>query len=287
MRIVTAFCALACFASQALAQDFDRPTLRGSNIHELASPPSYRWAGLYGGGQIGFTGANINVSAGTGDLVQYIVRNSVLESSGVPSWTTLSNGSTGGTSWGVFVGYNFQWDQAVLGGEVNYSRTFLSHSAADSMARSLQNDSQAPAGHHFIYDVTVASSASVQITDFATFRARAGWSAGRFLPYMFGGVAVGMANINRSATVTSVRTDVPDVTVPVTPPIPVSTFGPVTQSDNKQGAFAYGVTAGLGVDAAILPNVFLRGEWEFIQFAPVNNVTIAVNTVRAGIGVKF
>ncbi len=105
------------------------------------------------------------------------------------------------------------------------------------------------------------------------------------MPYMFGGAAVGIANVNRSATVTSVRTDFPDD--PLATPVPTSFFGPTTQTDNRLNVFAYGVTAGLGVDAAITPNLFLRGEWEFIQFAPIAGTTIAVNTLRAGIGFKF
>ena len=131
----------------------------------------------------------------------------------------------------------------------------------------------------------MTSAAAVEITDFATFRGRAAWAAGRFMPYMFGGVAVGVANINRSATVRSVRTDVPDD--PMVAPIATSVFGPVTQTDNRTNAIAYGVTAGLGVDVSIAPNIFLRGEWEFIQFAPLFNATIALNTLRVGLAVKF
>ncbi len=147
MRILMVFCALAGFAGQALAQDLDRPILRGSNVHELAAPTNYRWSGLYGGGHFGFSGANVNISAGTSDLVDYLVRNSVLEGV-ISSWTTLNNGSTTASSWGGFAGYNTQWDRAVLGAEINFNHTALSHSSSDTMTRLLQNDAQAPAGHH-------------------------------------------------------------------------------------------------------------------------------------------
>lgn len=289
MRILILLCAvwsgLLGFASEASAQDSDRPTLRGSNVHELGRPRAYQWTGLYGGGQYGYAIGNVNISAGTADLVGYILRNTAIEGT-VTSWTSLANGSTTGSSWGAFVGYNWQFDQALLGAEINYNRTELSYGASDAMARFFQNDAQAPAGHHFFYDASVASSASVTITDVATFRATAGWAAGRFMPYMFGGIAVGRADIIRSATVRVNQTDIPDDPI-ANPPLADVNLGPTTREDAARGVFMYGVTAGLGVNYAITDNVFLRGEWEFVQFAPVNSVTIAINQLRVGVAFKF
>ena len=51
--------------------------------------------------------------------------------------------------------------------------------------------------------------------------------------------------------------------------------------------FAYGYTAGLGLDVIVLPNVFLRAEWEYVQFFPVQDVKIHLNTARVGVGIKF
>ena len=41
------------------------------------------------------------------------------------------------------------------------------------------------------------------------------------------------------------------------------------------------------MDVAILPNVFLRGEWEYVGFAQVGGIRTNINTGRVGIGVKF
>src|SRR6266849_2440090 len=59
------------------------------------------------------------------------------------------------------------------------------------------------------------------------------------------------------------------------------------EADARNGVFAYGAAAGLGVDVALLPNVFLRGEWEFVQFAPLQGDHIHINTVRTALGLKF
>jgi opacity protein-like surface antigen len=67
-----------------------------------------------------------------------------------------------------------------------------------------------------------------------------------------------------------------------------STFGPVMQSDSQQGKFGWGRVYGLGLDVAIMPNVFLHGEWETIAFTTnVGGIASSLNTVRAGVGVRF
>ena len=55
------------------------------------------------------------------------------------------------------------------------------------------------------------------------------------------------------------------------PPAPY-TYGPITENNDKDNAIVGGFTVGLGMDVAILPNVFLRGEWEFVGFAQVNGI---------------
>ncbi len=36
-----------------------------------------------------------------------------------------------------------------------------------------------------------------------------------------------------------------------------------------------------------MPNVFLRGEWEYIYWGPVNGIKTSMNTGRVGIAVRF
>ena len=48
-----------------------------------------------------------------------------------------------------------------------------------------------------------------------------------------------------------------------------------------------GFTFGGGLDVALTRNVFLRAEYEYVQFAPIANLVVDVNTVRGGLGIKF
>jgi len=288
MRNFLAALGLIVLGSGALAADADYeiPVLRGSNPY-IAAPPTYAgWGGFYNGGQIGYSRMSVDFAGGASSLVANIVRNSVL-SDVVPQWTTLPRGDVDSYSVGGFFGYNQQWDDVIAGWEVNYNHTSFDKSAQDSLARIIANDSGAPAGHHFFYDVAVGASGSVRVTDLMTFRGRAAWVSDSLLPYAFGGLAVARADVVRSATVTSLQTDVPDVTVPVTPPMAPVLFGPVTQADAKTGGFYFGYTAGIGVDYLVMQNMFVRGEWELVHLPDVKGFRITVNTVRAGLGWKY
>jgi opacity protein-like surface antigen len=243
--------------------------------------------GFYAGGQIGYTTAGAEFDKGVSDLSSFILRNSIFEST-VATFTTLPKAGTNGSTFGWFAGYDSQWEGVTLGFEVNYNRTTLNVGASDSVSLRIANDATAPAGHHFFYDpFTVSGNATIRITDIATFRARAGWTVGGFLPYGFLAVAVARADVSRSATVSYTRTDIPDPATPPNPPIvplAAATFGPVTQAEIKNAGFYYGYAAGLGIDICVMPNVFLRGEWEFVQ---IQSMRVNINSARTAIGIKF
>ncbi len=110
---------------------------------------------------------------------------------------------------------------------------------------------------------------------------RAGYAIGQFLPYAMVGAAVGRFNYSNTATVIASGIDASGGGGHLLP------FGPETQGDSKDNAIVGGFVVGLGMDVALLPNVFLRGEWEFVAFAPVSGIRANINTGRVGLGVKF
>jgi outer membrane immunogenic protein len=303
MKLLVLCAVAAVIGGDALAGgSIEGSVLRGSaNTYDgepMAAPPRYvpaapiyrRWDGFYVGGQLGRTGAAIDFGNSTASLTSYILRNDVVGSH-VAGWTTLSKADANQSTYGGFVGYSAQWDgNLILGAEANYNRVLsagLGSSAADSMTRVFNDDAQAPAQHHYFYTATVSSSASARITDFATMRARAGIVIEGFLPYAFVGAAVGRVDVLRSATVSYTRQDIPDVAIPPIAAQPDYSFGPQTRSESRKGVFAYGYTAGLGVDVALLPNLFVRAEWEYVQFFPVQDFRIHLGTGRVGVGIKF
>jgi outer membrane immunogenic protein len=286
-RLLVAFGLLASISGAAAGEYELPPTLRGAEAAVPgASPCCPRWSGFYGGGQVSHSSMTADFGRGVGDLAGFIVRNSILEAP-VSSWTTLSAATSNGFGFGGFFGYNSQWEELILGWELNYVHTSVSARSRDSLTRTLANDAGAPPGHHFVYDVTVSGEASIRITDVLMWRGRAGWTVGNFLPYAFLAPGIVRADVTRAATVASVRTDVPDVTDPVTPPLPVDFFGPLSNTDTKIGGYYFAYAAGIGLDVEIMPRVFARLEYEALSIPNIKDMKVSVQTLRTGLGLKF
>lgn len=279
MRWVTCAAFVLALTPSAFAGDFD--ILRGSQ-------PTYHWGGVYGGVQGGYSSSSVNFGQAASSDIGYLLRSTAIEQDqGISQWTVLGNRSPTGTGLGGFIGYNCEWEDLILGLELNYNHVSLSANSSDSIARSFTDSTNLPSGHHYLYDVNVSGQSSLHITDIATFRGRAGWETGIFLPYGFAGFALGRANTSTTATLSFTATDYPDSEIPALTPLSNLSYGPVTQGNAQNNALAYGVAAGGGVDIAVLPNVFLRGEIEYIYFAPVNDIHVTVTTARLGAGLKF
>ena len=206
--------AAAMFATMTSARAADMPDfLRGG----FAPVPVVRnWAGWYVGGQADYSVANIDLGHGQQSPVDFILRNTLIQGP-VDGLMLFGRHHEQSAGFGGFVGRNWQWDDVVLGVEANY--VHLSDITAfeqNSIARRFDNPfgQTLPAGHIDRYDVTVTGAAQMQIKDVMTFRGRAGWICGDFLPYAFGGLAVGRLATSRSATVTVDEFDVFTTTTP-------------------------------------------------------------------------
>ena len=208
MRRLLVAVGLLASMSDAFAGEFEMPVLRGSEGFAPAGSV-YRWNGAYFGAHFGHSSAGVDFGDGVRDLAAFVVRDTVLEPI-VAGMTTLSKADTSANSFGGFAGYNFQFEDAVLGFEVNYSRMSLNTGATDRQSVLYANDAGAAPGQHFVYHLTVDGNAAIRITDLMTFRARAAWAAGQFLPYGFVGFAIARADVIRSATVTVDRDIFPD-----------------------------------------------------------------------------
>jgi opacity protein-like surface antigen len=268
-RRALALCALlaALWAAPAKAADLlDDNWLRGS----FGGGP-VRWDGVVLGAHVGYSSMNSDFGNSTSSQIAFILRNTALEDQFAPSsWTTLPHDITSSTSYGVFLGYNMQWDDIVLGADISYERPqSLNTSAADSIGRrvTLQDGT--------VDDVGITASSSLKLVDYGTMRARAGYAFGQFLPYAVLGGAVGRFNYTNTSTVDLLQNSVRPAGFPA------------TQTDSQSEKFGYGFLYGLGMDVAITPNIFLRGEWEYIAFNKVGDIRSTVNTVRVGLGVRF
>src|SRR5438105_1263267 len=260
--VAFAFIALTC---PATAADFE-PSIFGSPY--VPAPPTYtRWSGFYAGGQAGFGTTKIDFS----DVIALGPSDPFLSPYGPASaWAQFGKTRANAASFGGFVGYNFQWDDVIIGIETNYNRTSLYGSSSASrcyLADYLNTPCflaiQLGTNPATYYDTTIDTSAHFKITDYVTLRGRAGWAVESFLPYVTAGLAFGRASTWRITTTNGTASpqapgggnnppNPPDPSLPLT----VVQFPYTDYSTSTQ--FLYGYELGTGLDVMLSPSFFLR-----------------------------
>jgi outer membrane immunogenic protein len=275
-RLVVMAALMTGAVSGANAADLsDLPILRGS-FSEGLSASHVNWEGFYVGGQGGYGSSDENFNGSTSNMIAALLADTVIENEmGVSQWNLgLGKASARTSAYGAFTGYNWQWEDIVLGLEASYLHGSFGGSASATQARS----SGTALSDTYIHDVTATSFSSIAISDLATFRGRAGYAYGCFLPYAFGGFALGNANIVQSVRVLDVWTATAGSPGPGGQAL-------LASSSPQHNHLVYGYSAGLGVDVNLIGGLFMRAEWEYLRFTSA--VDTSINTVRAGLGYKF
>ncbi len=252
MRRFVLAAAMAGMTFGAQAADLpDLPVLRGS-----LGPggPRVVWQGFYAGGQASYGSIGTKLPAGLNADMQ----STFTAPSGSYNWQPLGEAHSTNTGYGAFAGYNWQWDDAVLGIEGNYI-----HGAFNSYSSSTGYTYNLPA--YTVASVT-NSRANVTLSDFGSLRARFGWVAGCFMPYGFLGAGFGSRTIDRFVAAS---------------PASVS---PTWSADSKE-QLVYGYSAGFGVDTMIVGGLFVRAEYEYQRVTA--DYESYIHSGRLGIGYKF
>jgi len=255
----------------ASAADFGLGPLRGT---QYASPmaETHVWEGGYFGGFGGMSNGSASFKNTLQREIAFAWRDSVAETVyGVSRWPVLPNATGRQNNFGVFAGWNYQFDEIVLGVEADYTRLNLRSAAQNSLTRTV---TLAPLGFAGNGVFTVTGRGSIDLRNVTTLRARAGYTIGSFMPFVTAGVALADYQVARSASL--VVTDVNGNAILTQPLV-----------SSKKTRFGAGLAAGAGVDVAVSENFFLRGEWQFLHFPSLDGVVVDVNTVRAAAGVKF
>jgi outer membrane immunogenic protein len=278
MRWVVCAAVVLGLARPALAQDFD--ILRGS---QSAGPAAFtNWSGVYAGGQASYSDLNADFSKATSPLVAQSLIELVLEADAMPSsWPVLGNGNTDATGFGGFVGYNSQWQNLILGVEGNYT-----HSSATVTATESPILNRLVSAGGLGYSVNLLGTGSLTVDDYVSLRARAGYVLNNFLPYGFVGFVVGDGDYSVTTQIYGQQSSATPVVLPCAPSQTCVNYN-FSNSAVKNNALLYGFSIGGGLDVALTQQFFLRSEFEFLQFLPVNNIVLSELTGRVGVGVKF
>jgi outer membrane immunogenic protein len=252
----------------------DLPILRGS-LREGVSYRTARWQGFYVGGQAAYGSSDHNFNGATKDIVaQQLALTSVEAQLGVSGWPVIGGKvSHQNSAYGAFGGYNSQWGDVVLGVDASYMHGNFGGKASGTMARQITSND-------INYSASSTAAASINFTDVLTLRGRAGYAWNSFLPYVFGGVALGLADSSRSSIVNSTGTY-----VGAGPPTITDYNVTYNTAENKNGRLMVGYTFGVGTEVMLFGGLFARGEWEYVRFT--GPIDTNINTVRGGLGYRF
>jgi opacity protein-like surface antigen len=194
----------------------------------------------------------------------------------VSAWKVLGKGDTRSPSGGFFIGYNNPWEGMIIGVDFTWSKVnYFLNAPVTPISRVTSTST------NIAYAMTLTGTANMQITDFGVLRVRTGVDLGNVLPYAGIGFAVGRAGVYRSATASGIEY------VPNDPNPPIETPFLFTESETKSNAVIYGWSLSGGLDIMLMPNVFMRAEYEFVNFQPLWNIRSSISTARLGAGFKF
>jgi opacity protein-like surface antigen len=261
-------CGVAIIGMGLEASAADMPDfLRGSST--VIAAPGPRWDGFYVGGHIGWSVPGVDFTNDT----PYV--DALARMGGATSVTSSPLGSNDSTTthFGGFVGYQQQWDGAILGVEGTYNWLDKSVTGSNTLSGSF-----GPAPNALVYSAAGATEA--RVIDYGTIRLKGGWAASSFfMPYATFGVAIGRMDLTRAVVITPAASA-------ATPPGTVVP-APFTVSESLKNQFGYGYAAGLGVDMCLMANLFARLEYEYVQFPDFQGLNAHLHNVRLGAALKF
>lgn len=263
LALATALSAQAAHQA-AHAADLDFGPLRGSQWGE----PVVVWQGGYFAGLAGYTQTGVKADGIFKEPIAHRLRDTVLEAEmRVSDFLRPTVSDRRASVFGIAAGYNFQFDETVLGIEADFTRGRTRSVGSDQLARrrNLSNDTLGYADARGTFEL--------EVDNVSTLRVRAGYTVGAFLPFVSGGVAI--AEYKRRRVI-----DLEYGEAPVAGPFRFQDVAP------KSG-WAIGVAGSAGVDVALTENVFVRGEWLYTFFPDMGGAEVSRNTLRAAAGVKF
>lgn len=278
MRLLTALALSAIATAPALGADF--PVLRGG-FAPLSAPAGEadqtQWEGFYAGGHYQYSAGRFlsPVTSPNTLMPNFYNGSSVPAGFQIADVYSLGLGTRNRGGFGGFVGYNWIFGDAMVGLEADVTKLSLGYTSVQSLTRT---NLVAPGGQ--VGSATLTGSTSAKLDGYATIRARAGWAAGSYMPYMTGGIAVGKGSYGSTLDLQYAAAD------PAAPPVLPAISGQQTQSIGKKDVYVLGGTLGAGVDVLLAANILLRAEYQYVRFFGTS-IPLDLHTVRAGVGVKF
>jgi outer membrane immunogenic protein len=231
----------------------------------LPPPPSYSWAGLYGGLNIGAV-KDIGQLSDSLALEPVFFTDTAGGFTGVPGTIFLipgtfpvavpvSRSSNLGVLGGGQLGYNWQLAHWIYGVEADFQGTNASETFAGTFSQTFAG---VAAGTAVTRSLSATWTADREWQ--ASLRGRIGSSWDRWMVYGTAGLAI--TNVNLRSTYTAVTTLSPGLT-----PIGVQANGTTSAADNHT---LLGATFGGGFEYAVTDKITVGGEYRFTHYSEKN-----------------
>lgn len=250
---------------------------------------SIDWSGFHFGGTGTFSAVRMNHN-GTGQRIANGVFPNLEVTDQIGPLISLGKGSVNKAGFSAFAGYSTQWDDVIMGVEGEYGYLKATSTAAMSpIGRTLSYSGNGTSGH--LWDIIVNSgSRKVELQDYGVARIRIGAAYGRFLPFFTVGLAAGRVKTTTSVDgqyaeyeLQPIRNANGDITGYNRVNHAVRAVNYRVASNKLTGGWAVGG----GLDVAITSNVFLRGQWEYLNIGTNKSTNISLHTFKGGAAVKF
>lgn len=259
-----------------------------SSSDTFSDIPTYDWSGGYVAIMGGYNSTNISA----GELASTMV------DVAIPAWAyaekakalakaSAQDMTASGGVYSLHAGINVMMERLVVGGELEYGKFSPALNAQGSFTHSREFETKTftltdgtTATDHI--GATLKYANKTQMLDFALLNGRAGYAFGRLMPYAL--IGVGVTRIKIDAKMAATENHFVDVGGL---PSPLSTqYGPSFGSYTKN-AYAATFSFGLGFEYALLDNVLLRAQYNYMTAGPLKGETASSNLARGGLALKF
>ena len=239
----------------------------------------FNWGGLYGGIHAGLTSGDFRMGNVAQEMASNAYSNHIASDLAVGIARLTTSGSDQEAHLGGFIGYNWLWEDVVLGLELDYTHMKEKLLFADSYSDGRRRDRGTASDN-----ISYTASARSKLGDFSILKLRMGYPIGRFLPYATAGLVIGKQRV--SGSYNSVYTEF--AIDPGTGAITGINSGPTARNATVgKSGYNIGGSFGAGVDYAVLDNLFLRAEYQWIGMTDYRGARTTANSFRLGAGVKY
>lgn len=288
---------LTLAANDARAADLDYGVLRGPDYDPPV--PAIDWSGAYFGAHAGYSSAALGYRNVYQEMIANRLHDTTAESTfGASTLLRTNPRRIDRSTFGGYAGYNWQFDDVVLGVEADYTRFGKTGLTSDSIGRTNVTGDMLETVH-------LNGTSSTRIQDYGTIRARAGYAMGSLMPFVTGGLAIGRATVvdrvdyqyyGFNQTTFNANQALPQAQRAnvfnygyqnFDPNNPAGSVPAETSLVRAKTKVVGGITLGAGLEFALTQNIVLRGEYQYVLLNDFDGHKVNLNTVRGGAAVKF